>query len=327
MSEQFDPYYVWLGIPPKDQPPNHYRLLGIEVFEDNEQVIDVAANRQTTYLHEMASGPNAKHSQQLLNEIAGARNCLLDPVRKSRYDEELRQQFAPEPEPEVEFDAAAQPETESASEPEPTAAEPEPEQAGSNVIPVTCGSCGAFYEVGLEDAGTLAECVCGNVMTVPLADGTVPSTTEPQTETSPVSSDDAAAVAVAPPPVAVADEPAAEAPASPAPRKRKSVQTKTGRKTEEEKEEDAPTARKKKKSGWAMPAILGVATVAVAFALFKVLTADPSDNDEPKPDQPRSQTAPKESPSNNSDPDEPDDTDDDDGTGGGGTFGPIRLDG
>jgi hypothetical protein len=26
----FDPYYHWLGIAPKDQPPNHYRLLGVE---------------------------------------------------------------------------------------------------------------------------------------------------------------------------------------------------------------------------------------------------------------------------------------------------------
>jgi hypothetical protein len=25
----FDPYHVWLGIPPHEQPPNHYRLLGI----------------------------------------------------------------------------------------------------------------------------------------------------------------------------------------------------------------------------------------------------------------------------------------------------------
>ena len=24
-----DPYHVWLGIPPEEQPPNHYRLLGI----------------------------------------------------------------------------------------------------------------------------------------------------------------------------------------------------------------------------------------------------------------------------------------------------------
>jgi hypothetical protein len=32
MAEAFDAYYQWLGISPKDQPPNHYRLLGIDVF-------------------------------------------------------------------------------------------------------------------------------------------------------------------------------------------------------------------------------------------------------------------------------------------------------
>ena len=26
----FDPYHKWLGIPPKQQPPDHYRLLGVE---------------------------------------------------------------------------------------------------------------------------------------------------------------------------------------------------------------------------------------------------------------------------------------------------------
>ena len=41
-----DPYYEWLGIPPKDQPPNHYRLLGLELFEENRSVIDAAANRR-----------------------------------------------------------------------------------------------------------------------------------------------------------------------------------------------------------------------------------------------------------------------------------------
>ena len=33
MSESFDPYHKWLGISPKDQPPNHYRLLAIDEFE------------------------------------------------------------------------------------------------------------------------------------------------------------------------------------------------------------------------------------------------------------------------------------------------------
>ena len=29
MKQSFDPYHKWLGIPPEDQPPHHYRLLGV----------------------------------------------------------------------------------------------------------------------------------------------------------------------------------------------------------------------------------------------------------------------------------------------------------
>lgn len=90
MAEQFDGYYKWLGIPPKDQPPNHYRLLGVELFEDNAEVIETAAERQATYLHEVSSGPHVKESQKLLNEIAAARLCLLNPEKKAAYDVELK---------------------------------------------------------------------------------------------------------------------------------------------------------------------------------------------------------------------------------------------
>lgn len=89
MSEKFDAYYKWLGIPPKDQPPHHYKLLGIELYEDNPEVIEASAERQATYLHEVSAGPNVKESQKLLNEIAAARLCLLDPEKKASYDEEL----------------------------------------------------------------------------------------------------------------------------------------------------------------------------------------------------------------------------------------------
>lgn len=96
MSDSFDPYHIWLGIPPKDQPPNHYRLLGLQDLEENTDVIDAAANRQTTYLHEMAAGPNRKESQQLLNEIAAARRCLLNPEKKAEYDGKLKADQAAE---------------------------------------------------------------------------------------------------------------------------------------------------------------------------------------------------------------------------------------
>lgn len=33
LPENFDPYHKWLGIPPEEQPPHYYRLLGIKLFE------------------------------------------------------------------------------------------------------------------------------------------------------------------------------------------------------------------------------------------------------------------------------------------------------
>jgi hypothetical protein len=48
----FDPYHKWLGIPPKDQPPHHYRLLSLDLFESDPEVIDAAANRQMAYVQQ-----------------------------------------------------------------------------------------------------------------------------------------------------------------------------------------------------------------------------------------------------------------------------------
>lgn len=86
----FDPYRKWLGIKPEEQPPNHYRLLGISPFEDDPDVIDAAVEQRVTFLQTCASGPNLKHSQKILNEVAEARNVLLDADKKEAYDAELK---------------------------------------------------------------------------------------------------------------------------------------------------------------------------------------------------------------------------------------------
>jgi hypothetical protein len=93
MSEPFDPYYRWLSIPPTEQPPNHYRLLGLALFENNADVIDLAADRQMLQLRQMQSGPHAADSQRLLNEVAAARACLVDPGRRQAYDAVLRREM------------------------------------------------------------------------------------------------------------------------------------------------------------------------------------------------------------------------------------------
>ena len=88
--EMFDPYWEWLEIPPEDQPPTYYRLLGLEDFEDDLATIDDAAKQKTAYLHPMASGPNRESVQKLLSEVAKARRTLLGSEAKAAYDESLR---------------------------------------------------------------------------------------------------------------------------------------------------------------------------------------------------------------------------------------------
>src|SRR3569623_558708 len=89
MSERFDPYYTWLGIPPHEQPANHYRLLGISLFESNDEVISNEADRLMLHLRAFQSGKRSRESQQLLNEISAARVCLLNPATKAQYDAQL----------------------------------------------------------------------------------------------------------------------------------------------------------------------------------------------------------------------------------------------
>jgi hypothetical protein len=97
MSDQFDVYHLWLGIPPEEQPPNHYRLLGLRPFEDNLDVISNAADQRRSHLRTFQTGKRSAQSQQLLNEVSAACICLLDPVKKLQYDAELRGSMAPAP--------------------------------------------------------------------------------------------------------------------------------------------------------------------------------------------------------------------------------------
>ena len=94
MAEAFNPYYVWFGIPPEEQPANRYRLLGVPLFESNPDVIDNAADQRTAHLRTFQNSRNGKLAEQLLNEVAAARVCLLDAKKKAAYDQELRAKLA-----------------------------------------------------------------------------------------------------------------------------------------------------------------------------------------------------------------------------------------
>jgi hypothetical protein len=94
MAAEFDAYHKWLAIPPTEQPPNLYRLLALNPFEDDPDVIDSAANARMIHLRSLQTGPQAELTQKLLNEIAAARLCLLKPEKKASYDATLRAQMA-----------------------------------------------------------------------------------------------------------------------------------------------------------------------------------------------------------------------------------------
>ena len=82
MSETFDPYHEWLGIPASLQPANHYRLLGIAAFEENSTVIANAADQRMMILRTFQTGKHATESQKLLNEVAAAKVCLLNAEKR-----------------------------------------------------------------------------------------------------------------------------------------------------------------------------------------------------------------------------------------------------
>ena len=105
----FDPYWKWLGIPPAEQPPNLYRLLGVGLFESDPEVIANAADRQMVHVRSYQGGRHSDLSQKLLNELAAARVCLLDPAKKAAYDEQLRRQLHSQPAPEAAQRSASAP--------------------------------------------------------------------------------------------------------------------------------------------------------------------------------------------------------------------------
>ncbi|QDU98484.1 hypothetical protein [Lignipirellula cremea] len=131
--KDFDPYYRWLGISPKHQPPDHYRLLGIEQFEADLDVIESAADRQMAYVRQRQLSQHAQLSQRICSELSQARACLLNPQSKRAYDTQLRtpavkpvEPSVPEPS-EPQGNAAMWPPTRPPRPAQPPAASPPPQ--------------------------------------------------------------------------------------------------------------------------------------------------------------------------------------------------------
>lgn len=89
MGESFNAYQKWLGIPTEQQPPNPYRLLGLELFESDPETIHHAADRQMAHVRTFQTGQHQEVCQTLLNEISAARMLLLDAGQRAALDGQL----------------------------------------------------------------------------------------------------------------------------------------------------------------------------------------------------------------------------------------------
>jgi len=94
MSSSFDPYQQWFGIPTGEQPPDHYRLLGVEPFCDDSERIAQAADQQMMRIGALLRGDHAREAQRILGQLASAKICLADPNTKTTYDAALRGRLA-----------------------------------------------------------------------------------------------------------------------------------------------------------------------------------------------------------------------------------------
>lgn len=94
MQSPLDPYQQWLGIPPAEQPPNHYRLLGVRQFESDPEVIRRAASGRIAQIYAFSRGGHHELVQALIARIHIASDVLTDRARKAQYDGQLQAQAA-----------------------------------------------------------------------------------------------------------------------------------------------------------------------------------------------------------------------------------------
>ncbi len=87
--------YTWLGIPAAEQPPHHYRLLGLPLFTDDRAAISRALRARIAQVRLADAGRQPELAERLVAELTFARQTLLDPPKKLTYDAILRVRGSP----------------------------------------------------------------------------------------------------------------------------------------------------------------------------------------------------------------------------------------
>lgn len=87
-----DVYSEFLNLRPGPRPPNHYELLGLELFCSSPERIQQAVRKQFRLVKPYQDHPvrvTREGIQDIMNAIATARVVLTDPKRKEAYDRAL----------------------------------------------------------------------------------------------------------------------------------------------------------------------------------------------------------------------------------------------
>ena len=87
-----NPYHRWLGLPPELMRPTYYELLGITPGEQSPDRIAAAADNVLARLQRVDAGQYQRLHDELCARIERARQTLVDPSRRARYDERLKRQ-------------------------------------------------------------------------------------------------------------------------------------------------------------------------------------------------------------------------------------------
>ena len=111
MSEIFDLYHRWFGIPADKMPAHAYRLLEIAVFESDPAVITRAVGQRLSVLQQHMVGEHASEASDMQNELKQIEACLLNRELKSTYDQQLRQYLTAQHTVVIRFDDADSPVT------------------------------------------------------------------------------------------------------------------------------------------------------------------------------------------------------------------------
>jgi tricorn protease-like protein len=87
-----DLYTEFLGVPEGLRPPDHYTLLGVQVFSRDIDAIEAATRQRLTRLDAFALSPDVETQNavdDMINQVARARVDLATPERRVKYDQRL----------------------------------------------------------------------------------------------------------------------------------------------------------------------------------------------------------------------------------------------